>query len=373
MSFDVPFIRPQFPAAKELSADFSEIVEANWYTNFGPKERAFSAALAAKMGDGYHVVTFANATIALLAALQVKLGRGDGHRRVLVPSFTFAAGPQAIEWCGYVPLFVDIDAATLQPSLHDARKVLSEPGQDIAAILLCNTFGIGNGSIAEWEDLADEAGVPLIIDSAAGFGSTYPDGSPVGTAGTCEVLSFHATKPFAIGEGGAIVTRDLELATALTEFTNFGFHAAQGATALGLNGKLHEFGAAIGLRQLVGFSESIAARQSVVARYMSSLPATFIFPERIEESSVCFATMLLPDRETRDAAKERLLARSVEARTYYSPPVHAQPHFAGAQSVAGLDVTMEVVGRVLSVPVYARMAEHEIHLIIDTLAQGGDA
>jgi dTDP-4-amino-4,6-dideoxygalactose transaminase len=80
--------------------------------------------------------------------------------------------------------------------------------------------------------------------------------------------------------------------------------------------------------------------------------------------------MLLPDRAARDAAKQRLLSRSVEARTYYSPPVHAQPHFAGIGSVRGLALTNEVVGRVLSVPVYARMAEPEIELIIDTLREG---
>lgn len=369
MPFDLPFIRPLFPTGEELSTDFARIVEANWYTNFGPQERAFKAALEGWMGEGCHVVTFANATVALLAAIQVRLGRGDGSKRILVPSFTFASGPQAIEWCGYEPLLIDIERSTLQPSLADARRALAEPDHGVAAILLCNTFGIGNGDIAQWEALALESGLPLIIDSAAGFGSTYPGDRPVGTAGTCEVLSFHATKPFAIGEGGAIVTRDAALAASLTEFTNFGFHEAQGAIALGLNGKLNEFGAAIGLRQLVGFAESVASRQSVVARYMAELPATFTFPERLEFSSVCFATMLLPDRSHRDAARERLLRRGVEARTYYSPPIHAQPYFAGVPSVNGYAVTEEIVDRILSVPVYVRMDEREIQLILETLSE----
>jgi len=368
MTYRLPFIRPVFPSADLISVDIQEIVDANWYTNFGPKERAFSSEIAARFGADYHAVTFNNATIALMAALHVTLGRGDGTRFVVVPSFTFAAGPQAIEWAGYRPFFVDIDPVTLQPALGGLSEALaSRPGQ-IAGVLLCNTFGMGNPDIDAWEALAREAGIPVVVDSAAGFGSEYPGGRMVGTGGHCEVFSFHATKPFAIGEGGAVVTRDGDFAARLKEFTNFGFHASEGAVALGLNGKLQEISAAIGLRQLRAFDEVKRARQSVAARYRELLDERISVPPALETSSVCFATVLMPDNVTRDRARARLIEAGVEARSYYSPPVHRQPHFTTATRSADLHVTEDVVDRVISVPVYSDMADEEIALIAGILS-----
>lgn len=371
MGFDVPFIRPVFPSAEVLSVDIAEIVGSNWFTNFGPKEEEFTRAIADYVGSGYSVVTFSNATVGLMAALTCLLGRGDGSQYVIAPSFTFAAGPEAIEWSGYKPLFVDIDASTVQPALADAIAAIDSPEFDIAAILLCNTFGIGNSQIAAWEQLARSAHIPLVIDSAAGFGSTYADGRRVGRAGDCEVFSFHATKPFAIGEGGAVVTRDPGLAIRLKEFTNFGFRDGKGAVALGLNGKLQEISAAIGLRQLAQFDRVLGARHDVLARYMKELALSgVVFPEQIENSSVCFASMLFPDGLARDNVRSNLLAKGVEARAYYSPPVHHQPHFESAARFGGLEVTEDVVSRILSVPVYQDMAEEHIVLILDAIKAG---
>jgi dTDP-4-amino-4,6-dideoxygalactose transaminase len=373
VAYGVPFIRPVFPSATMLSADLAEIVDANWYTNFGPKERKFASSIAAYIGEGYHAATFANATIALIAAISTILGRGDGLRYIIVPSFTFAAGPEAIEWCGYRPLFVDIESSSVQPSLSRVREALRDFSGELAAILLSNTFGIGNPDIDDWEEFARGLGIPLVIDSAAGFGSMYGDGARVGTAGTCEIFSFHATKPFAIGEGGAVVTRDPDLTARLMEFTNFGFRDGMGAVALGINGKLQEISAAVGLRQLETFGEALESRRSVLRYYMGELASAVEFPLAIEDSSVCFATMLLPSKNTRDRARTALQRRDVEARTYYSPPVHRQPHFAHAAQLGDLAITDSVVDRVLSVPVYQDMSLVHMQMIVDTLLSIGKA
>lgn len=368
MPFDIPFIRPRFPASDLIGADFDAIVESNWYTNFGPREREFSTAIAAYIGEGYHAVTFANATIALMALIPAAFGRGDGTRFVIVPSFTFAAGPEAIEWAGYKPLFIDIDPVSLQPDLADAQAAIE--ANDVAGILLCNTFGIGNPAVHEWEQLAASTGIPMVADSAAGFGSAYPDGRRVGSATTAEVFSFHATKPFAIGEGGAILTRDSELAASLTSFQNFGFREGRGAFSLGLNGKLQEINAAIGLRQLVGFDETIRGRQRVLAAYRSGFAALPVrFPTAIEQSSVCFASVLFDDKQQRDAALERLRNAGVEARTYYAPAVHTHPYFASARRSGPLRVTDEVIDTVLSLPVYD-MSEAEVVTVVGAVTAG---
>ena len=364
MTYSVPFIRPVFPTAAEIGSDFDEIVESNWYTNFGPKERRFAEEIGHYVGDGFTAVTFANATLALMAVLHGQLGPGDGRRSVLVPSFTFAAGPASIEWIGYRPAFVDIDPVTLQPSVASAMAAL-DAGVDVAGILLCNTFGIGNPDIDDWLAFSEQTALPLVIDSAAGFGSRYGSDAKVGTAGIAEVFSFHATKPFAIGEGGAVVSRDAALLQRLHDFQNFGFSAGRGATALGLNGKLQELNAAIGLRQLAGFEAALAGRQRVLEAYRSGLEGTGIaLPALIERSSVCFAAMLAPTAQARTDMLSALEQAGVEARAYYSPPVHLQPHFSSAWR-ADLHATEDVVARVLSLPVlHQEMADRDIDTVV---------
>lgn len=368
MRYEVPFIRPIFPSGDAIAADLDRIVAANWFTNFGPIEREFARSIGDYVGEGHHAVTFSNATLGLLAAVQAVAGRGDGTRSVIVPSFTFAAGPQAIVWNGHRPLFIDIEPSSLQPSLADAAAALESNPGGIAAILLCNTFGIGNARISEWEELSARTGVPLIIDSAAGFGSYYSPGRRVGDAGVCEVFSFHATKPFAIGEGGAVVTRDPDLAERVRAFSNFGFESPAGAAQLGLNGKLQEFNAALGLRQLENFDDAVRSRQRALQEIRSRLPAgVFSSPDNIDASSVCFGSFVLSTAEQRDRAIALLSGNGVEARSYYSPAVHAQPYFQGGESVGALDVTEDVGRRILSLPVHQNMKREDIDRIVDSL------
>lgn len=371
MSFEVPFIRPVFPESRLIGYDFDRIVESNWYTNFGPMERKFSEAITDYIGEGFHAATFNNATSALLAVVQCVLGSGDGTRSIIVPSFTFAAGPAAIEWNGYRPLFIDIDVTTLQPLIADAEAALVSGRTDVAGILLCNTFGIGNAEINQWQQLARRFEVPLMVDSAAGFGSRYDDATRVGTAGVCEVFSFHATKPFAIGEGGAVVTRDADLAVRLREFQNFGFTPGIGATALGLNGKLQEINAAIGLRQLETFDDAVASRQVIARGYAERVdPAVFGFPPGLFASSVCFASVLLPTHALREQVLSTLLDAGVEARVYYAPAVHAQPRFAAAERFSGLSGTESVVSRIIALPVHQNMTSAAMGRVVDALNRG---
>jgi dTDP-4-amino-4,6-dideoxygalactose transaminase len=368
--YKVPFIKPVLPASELIADDYAEIVASNWFTNFGPKEREFSAGVAEYIGNGFHAVTFANATIALMGLAKAVLGEGDRTRFVLVPSFTFAAGPAAIEWSGHRPLFIDIDPHTLQPSIDSARRAIETHGAAIAGILFCNTFGIGASTVREWEALASELGLPMMVDSAAGFGSRYADSSVVGRAGIAEVFSFHATKPFAIGEGGAVVTRDAELALTLREFQNFGFGQGKGALKLGLNGKLQELNAAIGLRQLARIDAAVESRRSVLASYREELePLGVHFPDNIERSSVCFASVVLPDGQRRDRALEHLISVGVEARAYYTPLVHHQPHFDTCPTEGDLMNTDAISARVLSLPVHEAMPDDSVALVTASLRE----
>jgi dTDP-4-amino-4,6-dideoxygalactose transaminase len=223
MPAEIPFIRPSFPKTAELAEEFDEIVSSNWFTNFGPKERKFAHELGEYLGRDLHVATFANGTFALIAALHTAIGPGGRDRYLLMPSFTFIAVAQAALWTGYLPWFIDIDPDTWQPDVQSAGAVLNSFRDRVAGILLPNVFGVGNPQVGSWEDLAREWDLPIVIDSAAGFGSAYPDGARLGGRGSCEIFSFHATKPFAIGEGGALASGDVRLVEQARKFGDFGF------------------------------------------------------------------------------------------------------------------------------------------------------
>lgn len=377
MQSEIPFIRPSFPDAAELADDFSDIMNANWYTNFGPKERQFARSLGEYLGPDLHVATYANGTLALIAALHIAVGPVARGGDLLMPSFTFAAVAQAALWAGYRPHFIDIDPDTWQPSAPSARAVLERSRDEVAGIVLANVFGVGNPQIGIWEDLAAEWDLPLVIDSAAGFGSEYADGERVGGRGACEIFSFHATKPFAVGEGGALVSRDARLVERAYHFQNFGFDGSRECTQLGMNAKLQEINAAIGLRQLVGLDHRLESRRNVFECYRAELAdAGLQFQPNADASSLCFASTCCASVEQKAAIVTTLRERAIQARDYYNPPLHLHPYFmANPTSVAsgGLAVTEDVCSRIVSLPIHDYMASDGVARVVAAVQEGGPA
>lgn len=371
---EIPFIRPSFPASDELAEDFAEIAGANWYTNFGPKERQFARAVGAYLGPNLHVATLANGTMALIAALHATFGPGTRERFLLMPSFTFVGVAQAALWSGYRPWFIDIDPDTWQPCAQSARAVLERNRDRIAGILLANVFGVGNPQIDVWENLAAEWDLPIVVDSAAGFGSAYADGERLGGRGACEIFSLHATKPFAVGEGGVLVSRDPRLIEQAYNFQNFGFVKTRESIQLGMNGKLQEISAAIGLRQLAGLDHRLASRRKVLQWYRTGLAGVGLrFQRNADASSLCFASVLCRSADEKVAVLESLHRRAVQARDYYNPAQHQHPFFETSPELiesADLAVTESICSRIVSLPVHDHMAGSDVARVVAAVREG---
>ncbi|OBI87876.1 DegT/DnrJ/EryC1/StrS family aminotransferase [Mycobacterium asiaticum] len=372
---EIPFIRPTFPGPAELAEDFGRIAAANWYTNFGPMEQRFARAMGEYLGPDLHVATMANGTMALIAALNVTLGAGSRDRYVLMPSFTFVGVSQAALWTGYRPWFIDIDAHSWQPSVPSARSVLERSRDQIAGIVLPNVFGVGNPQIDAWEALAAEWDLPLVVDSAAAFGSTYADGTHVGGRGACEIFSLHATKPFAVGEGGALVSRDRRLVEQAYQFQNFGFAKSRESTHFGMNAKLQEINAAIGLRQLVDLDHRLASRRSVLASYRAGLAGTGVsFQQNADASSLCFASVCCTSADQKAAVMASLHSDAIRARDYYNPAQHLHPYFSTNSELVqctDLTVTEDICSRIVSLPVHDHMAEIDVARVVAAVQSGG--
>jgi len=370
VKYRIPFIKPAFPAASEIAEDYAKIVESNWFTNFGPYEREFTKRAAGFLGEDMFACSVSSATLGLLIAIQTLFEQKDNRKKVLVPSFTFAAGPEMLILSGFTPVFIDIDKDSWQPDLNQAEEYIRNNQDSVAGILLCNSFGVGNSSIDKWENMAQLYNKPLIIDSAAGFGSMYDDSQRVGIKGDCEIFSLHATKPFAVGEGGLIVSENQELIERLKSFENFGFNHDKKIEIVGINAKMQEFNAAIGLRQLEGFDSRLTNRRLNLEKYKAKLtPIGCVFQDNDQNSTIPFVSVVTVSKGLTAVSLDRLVQSGVEARKYYEP-LHNQSILMQKSEVLGdLFVTTDIYDRIMSLPLYDSMTEEEIDFITDTIVR----
>lgn len=371
----VRFQRPWLPPAEAIGAYYAASEEARWFSNGGPCHDLLVARLAARVPDGSHLVPVANCTSGLMLALRALTTgeRGSADRtEVLVPSFTFAATAGAIVWAGLQPVFVDVDERHWMLSAEALTQALEARGDRVAAVVAGSTFGAPPpaGVGEAWETACAAHGVPLVVDAAAGFGGRRADGTPVGGTGDVEVFSFHATKPFAIGEGGLVCTADAQLAADIASLANFGFDAARTVQAAGINAKLSEWACATGLAVDDRYDELLAARRSSAHRIAEELrtAADLTFQGLDAEPTWQFVPALAASGADRNRLAQAATAAGVEVRDYFSPALHDMPGFADAPRADALDATRALSARTLSLPMAADLTPDEEQAIVSALA-----
>jgi dTDP-4-amino-4,6-dideoxygalactose transaminase len=361
-------LRPRLPPLDEVGRYFAAAEEERWFSNFGPCHRLLSERLSKFVGEGTHCVLVANATLGLMVALRALLQRSPREgREVVVPSFTFAAVVDAIVWCGLEPVFADLEGETWHLDPEQVELEIQTRGERLAAVLACSTFGTAPPlAVRErWESACAAAGIPLLIDSAAGFGALDESGRLLGRQGDAEVFSFHATKPFAMGEGGAIFTEDGDLAAEMRLLVNFGLdHRRVPLRARGINAKLSEIHAATGLAVLDGYEQILERRRTLAARIRLPLEhAGFSFQPASERSTWQFVPTLAVSSDARAAVLAQAASSGVEVRTYFDPPLNRLPPFASSRT-RPLSVTDDFCQRVLSLPLANDLNDGEIERIV---------
>lgn len=351
------FQRPSFPASHSIERYFAVARSRAWYSNGGPCLEEFSRRLQARSLAG--VVPLANATLALILGVAAVRREGRGNK-VLMPSFTFPAVVEAVIWNGLEPVYLDVSGDHLHLDPVRLGEALSGCAREICLVIAASSFGTPPPSAVRhaWEDTCREADVGLLIDSAAGFSAIADDRLPVGSQGDAEVVSFHITKPFGIGEGGALFSRHADIVETVRSLANFGFDSEHSISrSSGLNAKLDELRAAVGLAVLDEIDVRISARRASAGEILGAIGADYRPQLGHELGTYQFVTVLAPTA----ARRARILRASegrVELRTYYQP-LHQLPAFSRYDCVGGLAVTEQVAGRVLSLPMFDDMSEQE--------------
>jgi len=339
--------RPNIPDPDDFLASARTILENKHLTNNGPLVKDFEQKLSELLGVK-HVITVCNATIGLLVAIKAL----DLSGEVILPSFTFIASAHVLQWTGIKPVFCDIDPATHN---IDPAKIEQLITDKTSAIMGVHIWGrpCPHDELAE---IAYKHGLKLFYDSAHAFCTTYKS-RPIAALGDVSVLSFHATKCFNTFEGGAIVTNDDELAQKARLMCNFSFEGEDNVTGLGINAKMTEIQAAMGLCNLKSFSKVLSHNKNVYDYYKEKLyevKGFSIIDYPVNEINNYHYIITEIDESVyghpRDEVHDLLKSHGIFARRYFYPGCHKSPPYKNLCGDIYLPNTDSLCNRVLALP-----------------------
>lgn len=350
----------------EIEAGIADVLKSGRYI-LGPQVAEFEGKLA-EFGSASHAIGCANGTDAILLPL-LAWGVGPGDA-VFCPSFTYCATAEVIALAGATPVFIDIDRDTYNMdsgSLKQAIADVRNQGKLVPkAVIAVDLFG----QCADYEALTPivrDAGLKFISDSAQGLGSTLNGKHPLHWT-DCQTTSFFPAKPLgAYGDGGATLTDDDELATALLSLRMHGMGKDKyDNVRIGLNSRLDTIQAAVLLPKLAVFADEIEMRNAVADRYSESLSGLADRVPTVMDGVVSTwaqYTIEVPDPV---AFAEALQAEGIPTARYYPKPVHVQTayqHYPVAGN--GLPNTMACNDHVISLPMHPYLGEADQARIID--------
>jgi len=349
-------VRPTFPRLERFADRFQAALASGVVTNQGPYVREFETALAHYMSVP-GVVACNNGQSALLVMLRAA---GIDEGEVIVPSYTFSATPHAVRWCGATPVFADCDERTFCIDSVDVERRITPRTR---AILAVDVYGIAC-DYAALDAIGKRHGLKVLYDSAPSFG-TRVGGRPVGAFGDAQSFSFHATKAFATMEGGCVASRDEGLLRRAAELRNFGQSRGTDCDEPGINAKMTEVCALIGLEQLGSFGAAVRRRGEVAARYrrgLAKLPGIRLAePPSIQEPVWLYFPVIIAKAEfglDREEVFRALAAENLHVRKYFDIPCHHLTAYAGAKRES-LPRAEAAAYHVVALPVYNDMTDEE--------------
>jgi dTDP-4-amino-4,6-dideoxygalactose transaminase len=363
-AFDAPLHvgRPNVGRPDIVLERIGQALESRRLTNGGPLVAEFERRVAEAAGVR-HCVATCNATTALAVAVRA-LGLGG---EVIVPSFTFVATVHALRWLGLTPVFCDVDPATHHLATERVEALV---GPDTCAVLAVHLWG-RTCDVDALEELAARRGLHLLFDASHAF-SCARAGRAVGGGGDAEVFSFHATKLVNTFEGGAIVTRRADLAERARRMINFGFAGYDTVVGLGINGKMSEAAAAMGLTGLDcldAFVEANRRNHAAYRRGLAGLAGLSLLSapagDRTHDHYVVAELDAAAAGLSRDELLEVLHAENVLARRYFHPGCHRMEPYRSEQPDAGarLPVTEALAARVLQLPTGTAVEEDDVEAV----------
>jgi dTDP-4-amino-4,6-dideoxygalactose transaminase len=359
--------QPYLPPLEEFLPALRQIWDSHQLTNAGPFHEQFEKALAKHLGVS-HIALFSNGTLALVTALQALRITGE----VITTPYSFVATSHSLLWNGIKPVFVDIEPHSFG---LDPEKIEAAITPQTTAILAVHVYGFPT-QVERIQKIADTYGLKVIYDAAHAFGVKH-QGVPLVSNGDLSILSFHATKVFNTFEGGAIICPDAKTKQRIDYLKNFGFADETTVVATGINGKMNEFQAALGLLQLQHIDNCIRQRGEVDKVYRKQLDGIrgITIPPILPDIAHNYSYFpILIDKDyplSRDELHWKFRNNGIFARRYFYPLISEFPMYRGLPSAspALLPVASQVSRQILCLPIYPDLSSDKQTEIIAVIKE----
>lgn len=359
-------LRPRLPRAEQLLPYLQAIDSTRVYSNRGPLvcelESRFSARL--QLPEGGTLCT-ASGTAAIVGAILASAGRANERRPLaMIPAFTFVATAAAVQQCGYEPYLLDV---TLGQWMLDPASIIDHPLLDkVGVVVPVAPFGRPVRQKA-WCDFNKATKIPVVIDGAAAFDTIGP--APRDYLGDIPVaFSFHATKSFGTGEGGAVLCNDPDFIRDVERCLNFGFYGSRDSRSANINGKMSEYGAAVGLAELDGWTSKLAEFSSAAGCYRDLMQAVQLshLMHVHPDISATYALVLCPTSEQARKAEESLDLHDIDCRRWYGEGIQGHSYY---QRLAHgpLDATTDILPRLIGLPMAPDLSREDVGRVVEAL------
>jgi len=348
------------PPIEEYTAQVRRAFDKAWLTNRGELVQELELKLTNYLGlNQNNILITNNGTIPLQIALKL-LGNGG---EIITTPFSYVATTAAIVWENCTPVFVDIHPEYLT---IDETKIEAAITEKTTCILATHVFG-NPCAIDEIQRIAEKHNLKVIYDAAHCFGVKY-NGKSIFEYGDISTCSFHATKLFHTGEGGAIFCSDSELFQKIYYSHNFGHKGPLDFHGLGINAKISELQAAMGLAVLPYINDILSARENLVNQYDDFLDFDKIKKIKIRENTqwnYSYYPVLFPNETELLKAQEQLNAQKIMPRRYFYPSLNKLPYLEYQNS----NISEDISERILCLPLYFDLKKEELTTIITILNQ----
>ena len=360
--------RPLLPDLNKVQNKLQEIWTSQWLTNCGPQHKLLETALTKKLQVPY-LSLFNNGTTALMIACQALRLSGE----VITTPFTFAATPHVLTWNNIRPIFCDIDPETMN---IDADKIEQMITPQTTGILAVHVFGTPC-DVRKIQEIADYYGLKVVYDAAHAFGVEV-NGQGIGNFGDISAMSFHATKLYHTVEGGALMHRNPHLKQRIDFLKNFGIKNEEEVVMPGINGKMNELQAAMGLINLEYVDEERENRHRLIEVYREELCDIQgiklpVISEHVKMNSQYFVIRIdeAVFGRSRDYVYDHFKEYNVFTRKYFHPLCSEYTCYRQLPSSnpRNLPVAVQAGKEVLSLPLYGGLQEDDVRKICGILKQ----
>jgi dTDP-4-amino-4,6-dideoxygalactose transaminase len=347
--------KPFIPPVDEYQNMVAEIMNGGWLTNQGPCVVELEEKLK-KMFNVEYLLLVTNGTIAIQMALKAMKIQGE----VITTPYSYVATTSSLLWENCVPRFCDIDPNTFNIDPSKLKGLLTN---ETKAILATNVYGYPC-QMEAIQNFADEHGLKVIYDSAHCFGTKVNEES-IMTFGDVSTISFHATKLFHTVEGGAIVCKSKEIYEQLKLLRNFGHTSPTTFGSMGINAKMNEFSAAMGLVNLNYVNEIMIRRKSQWDLYQELLAEIGLHGASYElEFNKAYFPLVLKSEEFLLRVLTEMEKENIHLRRYFYPSLNELDFLPIYDACP---ISEDISRRVICLPLYHELTESDMRFIIQKL------